>query len=347
MNTEDEIFFPTLTVGQTIDFATRLKVPYHRHPDYATKEEARIASKEFLLSLLGISHTANTRVGDTFIRGVSGGERKRVSILETIATRGSVYCWDNPTRGLDANTALQYVKAIRALSDIFGLASIVTLYQAGNSIYELFDKVLVLEKGKQIFYGPAKSAKGFMEDLGFVCAEGANVADFLTGVTVPTERKVREGFDLRFPRTAEAIQSIYEASDLRRLMESEYDYPESDAAKKDTEAFERAVAYEKGPGWLSQRSQFTVGFAAQLSAAVKRQVQILAGDKTNLIVKQVSNVSILATLSPLVIHESADESEPLPLDYPGIHGWLSLLQRPRRLIGAVQQVRSHLHRHHV
>ncbi|KAF7184934.1 ABC multidrug transporter atrF [Pseudocercospora fuligena] len=309
MNTEDEIFFPTLTVGQTIDFATRLKVPYHPHPDYATKEEARMASKDFLLSLLDILHTANTRVGDTFIRGVSGGERKRVSILETMATRGSVYCWDNSTRGLDANTALQYVKAVRALSDIFGLASIVTLYQAGNGIYELFDKVLVLEKGKQIFYGPAKSARGFMEDLGFVCAEGANVADFLTGVIVPTERKIREGFDLRFPRTAEAIQSIYEASNIKRLMESEYDYPESSAAKKDTEAFERAVAYEKGPGWLSQRSPFTVGFAAQLNAAVKRQIQILMGDKTNVIVKQVSNVSITALLLPLIIPASANGSD--------------------------------------
>ena len=67
------------------------------------------------------------------------------------------------------------------MTTIFGLSTIVTIYQAGNGIYELFDKVLVLDEGKQIYYGPLKEAKPFMEDLGFVCEDGANVADFLTG----------------------------------------------------------------------------------------------------------------------------------------------------------------------
>jgi ATP-binding cassette subfamily G (WHITE) protein 2 (SNQ2) len=182
MNTEDEIFFPSLTVGQTIDFATRMKVPNHITSGYSSKEEARQASRDFVLKQLSISHTKDTRVGDAFIRGVSGGERKRVSIIETMATRGSVYCWDNSTRGLDASTALQYIKAVRSMTDIFGLASIVTLYQAGNGIFDQFDKVLVLDEGKQLYYGPAKLAKQFMEDIGFFCPDVANVADFLTGM---------------------------------------------------------------------------------------------------------------------------------------------------------------------
>jgi ATP-binding cassette subfamily G (WHITE) protein 2 (SNQ2) len=182
MNTEDEIFFPSLTVGKTIDFATRMKVPNHTTAGYSSKEEARQASRDFVLKQLSISHTKETKVGDAFIRGVSGGERKRVSIIETMATRGSVYCYDNSTRGLDASTALQYIKAVRSMTDIFGLASIVTLYQAGNGIFDQFDKVLVLDEGKQMYYGPAKMAKQFMEDVGFFCPDGANVADFLTGM---------------------------------------------------------------------------------------------------------------------------------------------------------------------
>lgn len=181
LNTEEEIFFPTLTVAQTIDFATRMKTPHKLAPGYDNAEDLRVASRDFLLKALGIYHTLNTTVGNEFIRGVSGGERKRVSIVEAMATRGSIYCWDNPTRGLDASTALQYVKAVRAMSDIFGPASIITLYQAGNGIYDLFNKVLVLDEGKQIYYGPLKAAKPFMEEMGFVCADGANVADFLTG----------------------------------------------------------------------------------------------------------------------------------------------------------------------
>ncbi|KAH1295275.1 hypothetical protein KXX11_008424, partial [Aspergillus fumigatus] len=152
MNTEEELFFPTLTVAQTLDFATRLKVPFNL-PDGVTSPEAfRQETREFLLKSMGISHTSDTKVGNEYVRGVSGGERKRVSIIECLATRGSVFCWDNSTRGLDASTALEWAKAVRAMTDVFGLSSIVTLYQAGNGIYDLFDKVLVLDEGKQIYY---------------------------------------------------------------------------------------------------------------------------------------------------------------------------------------------------
>ncbi|UKZ74828.1 hypothetical protein TrVFT333_002498 [Trichoderma virens FT-333] len=175
MNTEEELFYPRLTVGQTMDFATKLKVPSHL-PDGANSDEDYVAeTKQFLLESMGIAHTFETKVGNEFVRGVSGGERKRVSIIECLATRGSVFCWDNSTRGLDASTALEWAKALRAMTNIQGLSTIVTLYQAGNGIYNLFDKVLVLDEGKQIFYGPSAAAKPFMEDLGFVYTEGANI----------------------------------------------------------------------------------------------------------------------------------------------------------------------------
>jgi ABC-type multidrug transport system ATPase subunit len=103
MNTEDELFFPSLTVDQTIDFATRLKVRFNASQDAASQEQLRKETRDFLLGSMGISHTHTTRIGNEFIRGVSGGERKRVSIVECLATRGSVFCWDNSTRGLDAS----------------------------------------------------------------------------------------------------------------------------------------------------------------------------------------------------------------------------------------------------
>jgi ABC-type multidrug transport system ATPase subunit len=104
MNTEEELFFPALTVAQTQDFATRLKVPFTLPQGVTSNEEMRVQTRDFLLRSMGIEHTVDTKVGDAFIRGVSGGERKRVSIIETLATQGSVYCWDNSTRGLDAST---------------------------------------------------------------------------------------------------------------------------------------------------------------------------------------------------------------------------------------------------
>ncbi|KAM4067057.1 ABC-2 type transporter [Hirsutella rhossiliensis] len=267
MNTEEELFFPTLTVGQTMDFATRLKVPFKLPDGVNSKEELRKESGEFLLKSMGIEHTMDTKVGNA----------------------GSVFCWDNSTRGLDASSALEFAKAIRAMTDVLGLASIVTLYQAGNGIYNLFDKVLVLDEGKEMYYGPMREARPFMERLGFVCAPGANVADYLTGVTVPTERKVRSDMQHSFPRTADAIRQVYEESPIHESVRAEYDYPSTDEANNKTTLFRQGVAMEKDKG-LPAKSPMTVGFLGQVKACIARQYQILWGDKATFLIKQISTI---------------------------------------------------------
>ncbi|CAI7660668.1 unnamed protein product [Penicillium glandicola] len=288
MNTEEEIFFPSLTVGQTMDFATRLKVPFHL-PEGMTASEYQQASKKFLLESVGISHTEDTKVGNEYVRGVSGGERKRVSIVECMATRASVFCWDQSTRGLDASTALEWTKAIRAMTDTLNLSTVVTLYQAGNGIYDLFDKVLVLDEGEQIFYGTREQARPFMEEAGFICREGSNIADYLTGVTVPTERRIRDGFENRFPRNAEALRAQYERSPIYTQMAAEYSYPDSELARERTEEFKRGVAFETSKN-LPKNSPFTIGFVDQVKICVQRQYQILWGDKATFIIKQVATL---------------------------------------------------------
>jgi len=93
-----------------------------------TSEQFNVEVEKLLMRMLNISHTKDTLVGDEFVRGVSGGERKRVSIAEMMATRARVQCWDNSTRGLDASTALDFVKGLRIMTDILGQTTFVTLY---------------------------------------------------------------------------------------------------------------------------------------------------------------------------------------------------------------------------
>ncbi|KAF4342638.1 ATPase [Fusarium beomiforme] len=307
MNSEEEVFYPALTVGQTMDFASRLKVPFHLPQGVNTHEELRVQTRNFLLKSMGIEHTFDTKVGDAFIRGVSGGERKRVSIIETLATQGSVFCWDNSTRGLDASTALEYAKAIRAMTDVMGLASIVTLYQAGNGIYDLFDKVLVLDEGKEVYYGPLKEAKPFMESMGFICQHGANVADYLTGVTVPTERQIHPDHQNRFPRTASALREEYEKSPIYEQMRSEYDYPTSSLANDRTKSFKDGVRYLKDKK-LPDTSPMTVGFMEQTKACIIRQYQIVLGDKPTFFIKQFSMIAQALIAGSLFYNASDDSS---------------------------------------
>ncbi|KAI5307634.1 hypothetical protein KEM55_007783, partial [Ascosphaera atra] len=306
MNTEEELFFPALTVNQTMDFATRMKVPSTLPEGYENGEAFRRDRKDFLLKSMGIEHTGDTKVGNEYVRGVSGGERKRVSIIETLATQGSVYCWDNSTRGLDASTALSYTKAIRAMTDVLGLASIVTLYQAGNGIYEQFDKVLVLDRGMEIYYGPMANARPFMEDLGFVCREGSNIADFLTGCTVPTERLIRPGYENRFPRNAEEVLEEYKKTDIYEQVQEEYDYPTTAEARGRTDLFEQSVRAEKYPK-NAKSSPYTASFQQQLLAAISRQYQILWGDKATFIIKQFSTL-VQALIAGSLFYNAPDNS---------------------------------------
>jgi ATP-binding cassette, subfamily G (WHITE), member 2, PDR len=93
----DDIHIPTLTVGQTLGFALSTKTPGKRLPGVSRKE-FNAALLQTFLKMFNIRHTEHTLVGDAFVRGVSGGERKRVSIAEMMSTRAHVNCWDNSTR---------------------------------------------------------------------------------------------------------------------------------------------------------------------------------------------------------------------------------------------------------
>lgn len=274
-----------MTVEQTLTFATALKAPSSLPDGVKDRDDFLLKHTDFLLRSMGIAHTRQTKVGDAYTRGVSGGERKRVSILEVLATRGATFCWDNSTRGLDASTALAWAQAIRTLTDVLGLTSIVTLYQAGNGIYNLFDKVLVLDEGKQIFYGPREKAQSFFEGLGFEYTDGANVGDFLTGVVVPTERRIKPGYEQSFPRTAVEIRDAYQRSTLYSEMQAEIGYADSEEARINTDDFKLSVLADRHKS-LPKHSPLTVPFLAQIWILTRRQYQQIWGQKAAMLIRQ-------------------------------------------------------------
>lgn len=192
------------------------------------------------------------------------------------------------------------------MSDILGLATVVTLYQAGNGIYNLFDKVLILDDGKQIYYGPMRHAKPFMEEQGFICQRGANVADFLTGVTVPTERQIRPGMQNQFPRTPDALRLRYRQSPTFTQMTAELDFPTTTGAIEKTKQFCEGVAGQRNPK-LSSHSPFTVSFPMQVRTCIIRQYQIIWGDKPTFIIKQASTL-VQALISGSLFYNAPNTS---------------------------------------
>lgn len=312
MNTEEDIHFPTLKVSETLDFASSAKLPGTR-PEHLSKDQAYKAHQTAaILDSLSIAHTSDTVVGNEFLRGVSGGERKRVSLAEVLASTASVQCWDNSTRGLDASNALDFAKVLRKAADEEHRTIIATLYQAGNGIFNQFDKVLVLAEGQQIYYGPATDAKAYFEDMGFVCSPGANIADFLTSVSVPTERQIKPGFEGLIPETANEFAARFKASKAFQDHNASAISVTDKALHQEVEDLKYVRTIEKNraaSSWLSrQKSPYHVSLGRQIAVCTKRQFQIIWGDRlTNIL--NISSALIMSLVTASLFYNLPNTSE--------------------------------------
>ncbi|KAJ5896051.1 ABC multidrug transporter atrF [Penicillium subrubescens] len=302
-NPEDDQHFPSLTVWQTLKFSLANKTRKHDRDSIPIIIDA-------LLKMFGISHTKNTLVGNEYVRGVSGGERKRVSIAETLATKSTVVCWDNSTRGLDASTALDYAKSLRIMTDVSKRTTLVTLYQAGESIYELMDKVMVIDQGRMLYQGPAIEARQYFIDLGFYCPEQSTTADFLTSLCDPNARQFQPGCEASTPKTAEELEQVFKNSKAYQYIANDvstYEQRLQETEQEDTRTFQKTVARSKSKT-VSKKSPYTVSLVRQVAACVKREFWLLWGDKTSLYTKYFIIISNGLIVSSLFYGESLDTS---------------------------------------
>ncbi|PYI18888.1 pleiotropic drug resistance protein, ABC superfamily [Aspergillus violaceofuscus CBS 115571] len=271
---EDDVHFPTLNVRQTLEFALQCKTPKRfqdRIPRYL----------EIYGRVFAMSHTMDTLVGNEFIRGVSGGERKRISIIESLATDSAISCWDNSTRGLDASSALDYARSLRIMTDTCGKATLMTLYQASDAIYDLVDKVLLIDEGRMLYQGPARDAKRYFEDLGYECAPMQTTCDFLTSVSIPERRRFKEGWESRAPKGAEELEKAFRSSSAYQIVERDIrNYEDQrlggqtssdDSDAGSLEEFKKAVQTEKSR-FVSPKSPYTVSLFRQIVLCARRQL---------------------------------------------------------------------------
>ncbi|CAI7643179.1 unnamed protein product [Penicillium discolor] len=208
---ENDVHFPKLSVGDTLSFAAHARAP-RELPAGLKTEEFSTLMRDAIMAMFGISHTATTMVGNDFIRGISGGERKRVSIAEVTLSDAALQCWDNSTRGLDSANAVEFCRTLRTGTELLQSTVLVSLYQASQEAYDLFDKVTVLYEGRQVFFGSTAEGRAYFEELGFECPERQTTPDFLTSMTSPKERLVRQGFEDKAPRTATEFEKRWKNS---------------------------------------------------------------------------------------------------------------------------------------
>ncbi|OGE56227.1 hypothetical protein PENARI_c003G04364 [Penicillium arizonense] len=291
-NQEVDKHFPHLTVGQTLEFAAAARTPEHRLNGISRTCYAKHIT-QVAMAVLGLSHTYNTKVGDDYIRGVSGGERKRVSIAEMALSGAPVAAWDNSTRGLDSASALEFAKSLRVSANLIGSCHAVAIYQASQAIYDIFDKVIVLYEGREIFFGPCNQAKDYFLDMGWECPARQTTGDFLTSVTNPQERTAREGMESKVPRTPDEFEKYWKSSSHYAALQkhiSQYreEYPLGGEAERSFNETKRLRQAKH----VRPKSPYVISISMQVKLCTKRAYQRIWNDKPSTMTTVIGRIAM-------------------------------------------------------
>ncbi|XWS73072.1 hypothetical protein CRYUN_Cryun02cG0094200 [Craigia yunnanensis] len=170
---------------------------------------------DYVLKILGLEVCADTMVGDEMVRGISGGQRKRVTTGEMLVGPSRALFMDEISTGLDSSTTFQIVNSLRQSIHILNGTALISLLQPAPETYGLFDDIILLSDGQIVYQGPRENVLEFFEYMGFQCPERKGVADFLQEVT---SRKDQEQYWARkdepysfisVKEFAEAFQSFH------------------------------------------------------------------------------------------------------------------------------------------
>jgi len=309
LNLPEDAHLPTLTVAQALRFALKAKTPSTRIPGTSRKQFVEEMLNLFA-TMFKMKHVLNTIVGDPFVRGVSGGERKRVSIMEALASRSAINAWDNSTRGLDSSTAVDYIRSLRILTNITHSTTIVTLYQAGEQIYQEFDKVCLIYAGRQVFFGKASEARPYFEELGFEATPRITTSDFLTTITEPKTQHIRAGMEGKVPLTPEGLEAAFRRSKFYTKIQEEleaYDRERQENSESDTQNFKEAVKAEKSRN-VAEGSPYVVNFWMQVWYLAQRELQLQAQDVVAMRSKFI-NVVVLGLITGSLFYNIQKTSE--------------------------------------
>ncbi|XP_056616402.1 broad substrate specificity ATP-binding cassette transporter ABCG2-like isoform X1 [Triplophysa dalaica] len=181
---QNDILTGTLTVRENLAFSANLRLSLKEFS--SSDKEMRVNS---VIQELSLKDCADTKIGTLYLRGVSGGEKKRCSIGMELITFPSLLFLDEPTTGLDANTANSIMELLQKLSKK-GKTVIFSIHQPRYSIFRQFDHLALMNKGEIIYAGSADKAIGYFEDLGYKCEPFNNPADFFLDVingTIPSQ----------------------------------------------------------------------------------------------------------------------------------------------------------------
>ncbi|KAI5803882.1 hypothetical protein EDC01DRAFT_686992 [Geopyxis carbonaria] len=183
---QEDTMMSTLTVYETILNSALLRLP--RDMNFQTKNR-RVMEVMAQLGIMGIKDQMIGTSEDNGLRGISGGEKRRVGIACELVTSPSILFLDEPTSGLDSYNAYNVVECLVNLARNHNRTIVFTIHQPKSNIVALFDQLVLLAKGRCVYSGPFDKVQSYFDDRGFPCPPGFNIADYLVDLTVHAEQR--------------------------------------------------------------------------------------------------------------------------------------------------------------
>uniref|UniRef100_A0ACD5TP00 Uncharacterized protein n=1 Tax=Avena sativa TaxID=4498 RepID=A0ACD5TP00_AVESA len=212
--TQDDNLIGTLTVRETISYSARLRLP-----DNMPMEEKR-ALVEGTIVEMGLQDCADTVIGNWHLRGVSGGEKRRVSIALEILMRPRLLFLDEPTSGLDSASAFFVTQTLRGLARD-GRTVLASIHQPSSEVFELFDRLFLLSGGKTVYFGQASAACEFFAQAGYPCPPLRNLSDhFLRCINADFDKvkaTLKGSMKMRFEKPDDPLERTTTSEAIRRL----------------------------------------------------------------------------------------------------------------------------------
>ncbi|KAJ8577783.1 hypothetical protein ON010_g1422 [Phytophthora cinnamomi] len=299
--------YPLLTVKETIEFAHAscggdLAKYWDGGLVHGTSEENAEALKavramyqhypDLVVQQLGLENCQNTVVGDAMLRGVSGGERKRVTTGEMEFGNAYVKMMDEISTGLDSAATFDIISMQRSIAKKFHKTVVISLLQPSPEVFALFDNVLMMNEGRIVYNGPREKALSYFENLGFKCPPQRDVADFLMdlGTNKQLQYEVRTN---GIPRSVREFSDAFEDSSLygRLLI--------------DLESSEYLDAVQDN---AIRQPEFYQSFGASTLLLVKRQMIMMKREISGLISRLAMN-TVMALLYGCVFYQ-VDPTDP-------------------------------------
>lgn len=214
--------------------------------------------------------------------------------------RAPIGAWDNSTRGLDANSALDFVQALRLSANLTKTCHAAAVYQASEPIYNTFDNVTVLYDGRQVYFGPCQHAMTYFEKMGWKRHPRQVSADFLTAITNPNEREPQAGMAEKVPRTSEDFEAYWKQSpEYAELREKMQNYEQSFPLDGPEESKLNHAKHTEQAKHVRPSSPFLLSVPMQLRLCLVRAYRRSLNDRAGIIATAVVQVVISVLIGSL------------------------------------------------